>query len=155
MKDIFIDTNVVKNFTNPLDPEYKKLISWLKEYNPFNLANNAVLVVSKKLLGEYYRSARFAHTDTSIPVIIDQLTREGRRNLITNMQIYSFKNQNFTKSIKRKLRSNKKDWNYIPLVLLSYRKYALSIDDNFIYDIKHFPGFQVKAAKRPEAIPYK
>jgi len=29
-KDIFIDTNIAKNFTNPLDPEYKKLVFWLR-----------------------------------------------------------------------------------------------------------------------------
>lgn len=28
-KDIFIDNNIASKFSNPLDPEYKKLIKWL------------------------------------------------------------------------------------------------------------------------------
>jgi len=32
-KDIFIDNNIAKNFTNPLDGEYKKLVQWLMRYN--------------------------------------------------------------------------------------------------------------------------
>jgi hypothetical protein len=39
--------------------------------------------------------------------------------------------------------------------LLSDRKFALSYDDNFIYDLINFSGFTVLVKKRPEEIPYR
>jgi hypothetical protein len=64
-KDIFIDNNIAKNFTNPLDPEYVKLIKWLLAYDEVPEGSpdyiNAHLAVSKKLLVEYYRSAMMPH----------------------------------------------------------------------------------------------
>lgn len=154
MKDLFIDTNIASRFTNPLDPEYKKLINWLLTFDEHNPDNNAYLVVSKKLLGEYYASAQNANTSTSIPVIIDTLVRQGRRILITNEQIKAFQKEYYTKKNEKKLRSNNEDREHISVVLLSDRKYALAIDDDFIYDLTHFPGFTVRAEKRPEALPY-
>ncbi|MDY6785065.1 MAG: hypothetical protein SW833_21400 [Cyanobacteriota bacterium] len=71
-KDIFIDNNIAKNFANPLDPEYKKLIKWLLTQN------DAYLVVSVKLLQEYKSTCANATSPTSIPLIIDRLTRDGR-----------------------------------------------------------------------------
>ncbi len=50
IKDIFIDNNIAKNFCNPLDPEYKRLIQWLIS------DSTAYLVVSNKLIVEYTRS---------------------------------------------------------------------------------------------------
>ena len=38
LKDLFIDNNVAKNFANPLDPEYKKLIQWLMTFDKSDLA---------------------------------------------------------------------------------------------------------------------
>ena len=78
LKDIFIDNNIAKNFGNPLDIEYKKLQNWLVD-NP-----NAYLVVSNKLLAEYYRSVGQSYYKNSIPSIIDKLTREGRLIKISN-----------------------------------------------------------------------
>lgn len=154
MKDIFIDNNIAKNFTNPLDPEYKKLIAWLLKEDKVNPVQNAILIVSQKLLNEYYASAQNAHTDTCIPVIIDTLTRQGRRIFVTNEEIKVFHQNHFSKKVRRKLRSNHEDRNHIPLVLLSQRKYALALDDNFIFDLVHFPGFVVTVSKRPEQLPY-
>ena len=153
-QDIFIDNNIAKNFSNPMDPEYIKLIQWLLKNNPNNARINAYLVVSNKLLGEYYRTAASAASDTSIPVIIDRLTREGRLVMVQNNQIKAFQQQHFNKKVKKNLRSNSADHDHIPVVLLSERKYALSLDDNFIYDLKHFPGFTVLVEKRPENLPY-
>jgi hypothetical protein len=154
MKDLFIDTNIASRFTNPLDPEYKRLINWLLTFDEHNSDNNAYLVVSKKLLGEYYASAQNANTNTSIPVIIDTLVRQGRRILITNEQIKAFQKEYYTKKNEKKLRSNNEDREHIPVVLLSDRKYALAIDHDFIYDLTHFPGFTVRAEKKPEELPY-
>ncbi len=154
MKDLFIDNNVASRFTNPLDPEYKKLIVWLLTYDPKKPENNAYLVLSKKLIGEYSSSTQGANTSTCIPVIINKLIKEGRRNFISNERIKEFQAKHFTKKVQKHLRSNNKDREYIPLVLLSERKFAITIDDNFVYDLTHFPGFTVKAEKRPELLPY-
>jgi hypothetical protein len=153
-KDIFIDNNIAKNFTNPMDVEYKKLVQWLMRYNPQKLPGNAYLMVSNKLLGEYSRTAFHGFTATSIPVIIDKLTREGRLIKVTNTKIKEFQRDYFTKKIVKNLRSNKEDHDHISVVLLSHRKYALSLDDDFIYDLVHFPGFKARVEKRPERLPY-
>lgn len=154
MKDIFIDNNVAKNFANPLDPEYKRLIAWLIAFNENDIANNAHLVVSDKLLAEYGRTAGFAYSATNITVIIGKLTREGRIVKIGNQKIKEFKRRYFTKTVVRRLTCNREDRNHIPVVLLSHRKYALSRDDNFRNDLESFPGFSVLTAKRPQDLPY-
>ena len=44
-KDIFIDNNIACRFSNPMDPEMKKLIAWIMEYEEGS-HNNAMLVVN-------------------------------------------------------------------------------------------------------------
>jgi len=158
MKDIFIDNNIAKNFANPMDKEYKKLIEWLLEYKEDEAGNphedNAFLAVSKKLIAEYGRSSRSAASGTNILLIIALFTQQGRLNAITNEQIKTFKQRYFTKALEKKMRCNSEDREHIPVVLLSERKMALSRDDNFIYDLENFPRFQAIVAKRPQDIPY-
>jgi hypothetical protein len=150
-KDIFIDNNISKNFANPLDPEYKKLIQWLMVFNPNDAGKNAYLMVSKKLIAEYIGTSGSASSLTNITIIIDKMTKEGRLVKISNEEIKDFKQKYFK---NKKFTCNKKDQDHIPVVLLSDRKYALSIDDKFIRDLIKFPGFAVLAAKRPEKLPY-
>jgi hypothetical protein len=152
-KDLFIDNNVAKNFTNPMDEEYKKLIKWLYKYENGS-SENAYLVVSKKLISEYYRSSINAHTNTCIFVIIDKLTREGRKINISNEQIKEFQRKKFTKKVLKNLKSNIEDRDLIPIVLLSDRKYALTYDINLTYDLVNFPGYNARVEKRPENLPY-
>jgi hypothetical protein len=153
-KDIFIDNNIAKNFCNPMDEEYKRLICWLMEFHPEDGALDAYLVVSNRLLSEYYRTASLAVSATGIPVIIDKLTREGRLIKVSNEEIKEFRRRYFSKKVIKSFRSNAEDHDHIPVVLLSDRKYALSLDDGFIYDLRHFPGFTVRVEKRPENLPY-
>jgi hypothetical protein len=156
--DIFIDNNIVSRFANPADLEYKELIRWLMEDQDIEEGqedNRAYLVVSKKLLVEYYRSCRDSFGATSIHVIISKLTGQNRLVQISNQNIKDFKSKFFTKTIERKLRSNNDDREHIPLVLLSDRKYALTNDHNFKYDLEHFPGFTVIVRSRPEDLNYK
>lgn len=155
--DIFIDNNIASKFSNPADQEYKNLIRWLMDNH--NLAqgqddDRAYLVVSRKLIAEYGRSCQTASGATSIHVIINKLTQEGRLVFISNQNIKNFKNLYFTKVIERKFRSNQEDRDHIPVVLLSERKYALSYDKNFTYDLEHFPGFKVIVRSRPEDLQY-
>ncbi len=148
-KDIFIDNNIAKNFCAPADPNYIELISWLKE------CEDAHLVVSKKLVKEYYDSNKGATSNTSILLIIQLLERNDRLINISKAEIDNFQSSFFTKTVEKKLRSNAEDRNHIPVVLLSERKMALTLDANFRYDLENFPGFTVIVSDRPEAIGYK
>lgn len=154
MKDIFIDNTIAKNFANPLDPEYKRLIAWLKVYRENDHLSNAHLVISKKIIAEYKRTCGTSLSDNAIGAIVDLCTRQGRLNNISNDQIKAFQALHFTKKIYRRLKCNKKDHDHIPAVLLSHRKIAISIDDNFVRDLNNFPGFQAMAVKRPQDIQY-
>ncbi|MCC7026551.1 MAG: hypothetical protein IT265_06325 [Saprospiraceae bacterium] len=157
-KDIFIDNNIASKFSNPQDKEYIKLTEWLIFYDEKDTHNKdkyAHLVVSKKLLVEYSRSALNAKSDTSIPSIVDKLLREDRLIIVSNQQIKDFQTVHYSKAVLRKLRSNIEDREHLPLVLLSDRKFVLSYDDNFTYDLLNFAGFTVLVKKRPEEIPYK
>ena len=155
-KDIFIDNNIAKNFSNPLDPEYKQLIKWLIEFNsnPQKHDDNAHLVISQKLIAEYYRTMGHAASGNNIAVIINLLTQQGRLNRITNEQIKGFKQKYFTNKIKRRLTSNEEDREHIPVVLLSDRKYALTLDEKFTDDLLNFPSFTATVGKKPSDIPY-
>ncbi len=156
-KDLFIDNNIAKNFSNPQDEEYIKLTKWLINFDSSDIENKdnyAHLVVSQKLLVEYLRTSMSATSDTAIPIIIEKMQREGRLILISNQQIKDFKSNHYSRRVERNLRSNNEDREHIPLVLLSDRKFALSYDDNFIYDLENFAGFTVRVEKRPEDLPY-
>lgn len=152
-KDIFIDNNIACRFANPMDPEMKKLIDWLMK-NVEGSDKNAIMVVSPKLLHEYLASCQGAYGMTSIPMIINQLTREGRLTKISNAQIKDFQMKFFSKKVEKNLRSNQEDRNHIPVVLLSERKYALTNDEKFTYDLRHFPGFKVLVCSKPGNLPY-
>ena len=154
LKDIFIDHNVAKNFSNPLDDEYKKLVKWLIRYDERSPLNNAYLAVSKKLLGEYCTSPGHPHSLTNIIIIIGTFTKQGRLNNIDNSAIKNFQRKYFKKHIVQRLRCNPPDRDHIPVVMLSDRKYALSRDTKFRYDVNNFPGFSALAAKCPQDIPY-
>ena len=152
-KDIFIDNNIACRFANPMDPEMKKLINWIMK-NEEGSDDNAILVVSDKLLHEYMASSQGAYDSTSIPMIVDKLTKEGRLLKISNAEIKEFQCTYFKKKVEKALRSNQEDRNHIPVVLLSDRKFALTNDEKFTYDLEHFPGFQVLVSSRPENLPY-
>ncbi len=91
MKDIFIDNNIAKNFVNPMDEEYKKLIRWLLKYDEEKdpeKAYCAFLVLSKKLLhDEYMKSSRDCAEVTGIQAIVNVMTEQGRINPISNLTL--------------------------------------------------------------------
>lgn len=156
-KDIFIDTNIAKNFANPMDPAYKALVDWLKSCphkSEDAFHHNPHLVVSNKLLAEYARSSEHARGATSIIALINLLTQEGRLHKINKAECEAFKAKHFTKTIENKLASNHEDRELLPVVLLSHRKYALTLDNNFTQDLLNFPGHTVRVAKRPNELPY-
>ena len=142
--DIFVDNNVAKNFCNPVDPNYKNFIKWLFE--------DGHLVVTNKILTEYVSSTGGSISPTNIVIIIARLTRDGRLIKLSRQQLDEFV---FNRRIEGVLRSNRKDHPHIKAVLLSNRKLALSLDDNFRYDLNNFPGHQAVARKRPEELNYR
>lgn len=157
-RDIFIDNNIACRFANPVDPNYKDLVAWLNDNHviPENQEDDrAYLVVSNKLLKEYFSSCRGAFATNAIPNIVGKLMKQGRLVKISNEQINEFKATFFSKTVERKLTSNAEDRNHIPVVLLSDRKMALTNDENFTSDLVNFPGFTVVVSDRPEKISYK
>ncbi len=153
-KDIFIDNNIAKNFSSPIDFEYKKLITWLLKNDTERPEKNAYIVVSQKLINEYQRSSTGAKSLTNIAVILDKMQKQGRRILVTNQQIKDFQNEYFTKKVLKNLKSNSEDREHIPVVFLSDRKYVLTLDENFTFDLLHFPKSDARVEKRPENLPY-
>jgi hypothetical protein len=156
-KDIFIDNNIASRFKNPADPEYIKLRDWLVLYREIEEGEedtNAHLVVSNKLLNEYSRSNQNIKDGQNIIAIIGLLQKKGRLIFVKNQAIKDFQQEHFTKKTLRQLSCNQEDREHIPVVLLSHRKYALSIDDAFVNDLLKFPKFQALACKRPEEMPY-
>jgi len=140
MKDIFIDTNIAKNFTNPLDPEYKKLISWLKE--------EGVWVVNQKLLIEYGR------TNQNIAVLTNELNKRGRLIKFEKSELDTIQ---FSKTYEKQLRSNGEDWVHLKTIWLSVRKIGIIIDEGLRRDVNASPkqqGIQPQAVSRPEHIDY-
>lgn len=139
-KDFFIDTNIAKNFMNPADPEYKKLLSWLFK--------EGVWVVNQKLLVEY------GSTNQTILVLINELQKQGRIKKFETSELDKFL---FEKSFEKRLISNKKDWIHLKTIWLSTRKIGITIDSGLRNDVKNSPlqnGIQPRAVSRPQDIDY-
>lgn len=144
-KDLFVDNNVAKNFKNPADPEYRKLMAWL--------FREGHLVLTQKLLIEYHDSNR-GNFGQSIFTIINQLTKDGRTVRFENEELKAVK---FSKKLDEKcLRLNKDYW-HLKAILLSNRKMAIIIDKAFRDAVNSHPkheGIHARAVARPEEIDY-
>jgi len=143
-KDILIDNCVVCNFCNPVDDDYKELIKWL--------FNEGELVVTQKLIIDYHSACAASPSDTSIIAIMAKLTSDGRLRKFNKKELSNFR---IKKHIHKKFLCNEKDVDLIKAVMLSFRKYALSLDDNLVRDINNYPGHEAHAAASPEDLPYK
>lgn len=162
MKDIFIDSNVAKNFANPVDINYKALIQWIQNYNEEDVANNpenklnyAHLVVNQKLLVEYLRTSYNCANSTAMPTIISLLTRQGRLIKLDNSLLQQVKEEYFTKSIQRNILSNSEDHCHICSIIESNRKMVITYDVNLSNDLKLFRRFAFLVSDRPENLNYK
>ncbi|WP_179333159.1 hypothetical protein [Winogradskyella costae] len=153
MKDIFIDNNIAKDFATPINPDYKELIRWLITYN--NNEDDAYLVLSQKLMNEYIASSQSCFKSTAITLIVDKLTKEGRINSFENKEIKAFISTFYKAKVLKKLLSNHKDRFHIPIVVLSNRQIALTIDANFAHDLVNFPKSNVTVSDCPSKINYK
>jgi hypothetical protein len=142
-KDILVDNSIAKNFCNPLDPHYKRFIEWL--------FTEGELVVTQRLIVEYHGSTAASASATNIVAIIGKLLSDGRLRKVTKQELTTFRISN---RVAKKLRSNENDWDYVKAVMLSVRKFALSLDNNFVTDVNTFPGYTARAEYRPQDLPY-
>ena len=157
-KDIFIDTNIAKNFANPMDKSYKQLVEWLAKYDN-RLANNdaddaAFLVLSHKLLKEYIDGNKNAYAATNIVALVDKLTRENRLHRFNKQQIIAFKQAHYSKSFLKKFNKLDKDLDHIPIICLSDRQFALTNDTLLTTALQQITGFSPTISNRPEKLPY-
>lgn len=152
IKDLVIDNSVSHCFCNPTQDEYKDLIKWLIDENR---KFSSMLAVSQKLLNEYHDTSKHALSNTSLPALIDLLTREGRLNFISKKDIQSFSRKYITKSRRKKLKSNSEDHPHLITTFLSERKLAISEDDNLIHDLLNFPKHSASVGKSPSMINYR
>jgi len=143
MKDLLIDNTVAKNFCNPLDENYKALIDWI-----FRVG---ALVVTQNLLVDYHRTSAASPSSTSMPALVARLTRDGRLRRFTKEELETIV---IDEHVRKRLRSNWRDHPNIQAVMLSARKFALSHDANFRYDVTNFRGFRARAERRPQDLPY-
>lgn len=145
IKDLFVDNNVAKNFKNPADPQYEKLIQWLYD--------EGHLVLSQKLLKEYHDSNR-GNYGQSILSIIDRLTKDERIVMISNEQLKAL---TFPKKLEEKCLQLNKDYWHLKAILLSNRKMGIIIDKAFREAVNNHPifeGVKPQAVARPEEIDY-
>jgi hypothetical protein len=141
MKDIIIDTNVIKLYDTPADPRYKELFTWLSE--------RGALAMSMKLLNEWIGTG-----NRLLAPLVDRLIKEGRHNGISSAQLKAFtsedKHYNYT--------CNKKDIDHARLVFLSDRKLLVAGDHKLRKDVNGFrkvSNIQPRAEQHPAPSFYK
>ena len=154
MKDLFIDNNVARCFANPIDPEYKRLLAWLRRYDETSPLDCAHLVVSNKLICEYMRTCQLSSSPTSIVAIVDMHTRQGRLQKRSSKDIKEFRRVHYKPHVEKSLRCKGDDRDHVATVLMSFRKMALVRDKGLRHDINSFPGFRAIAVPRPQDLDY-
>lgn len=133
-KDIVIDANVMRLYSEPKDLSIKELFTWL--------FYEGKLALSQGILNEYNR-----HGNQLLFGLIQHLIKSNRINSITNTQLKDFnldKNYRYT--------CNKEDRHHAKLVFLSHRKKMISFDGKLVNDINNFPKvskIQPSAMNRP------
>ena len=128
-KDLFVDNNVAKNFTNPADPEYQKLMAWL--------FREGHLVITPKLMAEYHASNQ-GNFGQSIITIVNQLTISGRLVKISTEEMKAVK---FPKRLDKECLKLNKDYWHLKAILLSNRKIAIIIDKAFRDAVNSHPKY--------------
>jgi len=79
---------------------------------------------------------------------LDRLIRSGRYTKKTNQEIRVYDDRH------NRYRCNYEDRVHVKYVMLSDRRLVLSQDNNFIYDVNHFPRTGAQEAKMSSLIPY-
>lgn len=164
MKDIFIDADAATKLPNPKNAEYIELACWLYKFDPANKENCAHLVVSQKLVIDYFRGCGNSAKKNSIAAIYNQLDIEKRVIKKSASEIKKFKESCFDQNLWDKLRCKRKgsnDPDHIVTVCLSNRQIALTEDNDLLHDLLNLNfrkcrfELKIKAAKKPSELPYK
>lgn len=138
-KDIVIDTNIIKLYESPDDPQIRALFLWVRD--------KGRLAISPKLLAEYVGIG-----NRNLAGLIGKLAKEGRLVHINTKALKGFnadKNYNYV--------CNKKDIWHARLVFLSIRKLLVAGDNKLIQAVNDFPkvnGIKPQATKRPTSVFY-
>ena len=138
MKDIVVDTTVMRLLGGAGNPEFVDFFKWLRR--------DGVLTVSTYLLKEYSGIG-----SQQIAALIETLRNSNpcRFNKIEKRTIDNFNDGHF------RYTCNVKDHCHVKLVMLSFRKLALSQDLAFVNDVNEFPRHHASASDRPGDLPYK
>ncbi|CDT85712.1 conserved hypothetical protein [Vibrio coralliirubri] len=134
MSSIIIDTCVLTHYQNPMDPNYKKLFSWVND--------KGVLYVTQKLLNEYYGTG-----NQGIAVLLAELVKDA-----DNIRLVKVKKnviEGFTQDKRYNYTANIEDQYHAKLTFVSPRKKLISRDNKLINDVN---GFSKVDKIQPEAI---
>ena len=129
-KDIVVDTNVIRLYDKPSDPQFKSLFKWLHEHG--------TLAISQKLLAEYIGIG-----NTLLAGLINRLIANGRLSHIGSKELKAF-----AEDRRYRYRSNARDHWHARLVFLSTRKLLVSIDKKLVNDVN---GFKKLGGVKPRA----
>jgi hypothetical protein len=86
-----------------------------------------------------------------IGALVNHLTIQGR---LVHFKKADLEKLLIPKHIIRNLLSNRPDHVHIKVVILSHRKYAVTMDKKLLRDLNNYPGYHVQAVERPEEICY-
>jgi len=135
LRDVVIDANVMRLYDRPKDKVFIVLFKWLRA--------DGVLTVSQKLVMEYARADK-----PQIIILIGEMQREGRYNLISTSAIRAFDaDRHF------KYTCNRDDISHARTVFLSFRKKMISLDRRLVSDINKFKkidGVKPAACTKPK-----
>ena len=133
LKDVVIDTNVMRLYDKPKDPIFIAFFHWLR--------TRGTLTASRKLISEY------GGTQDLIFVLINELARCGRYNLVSNAKI-----REFTQDRHFNYTCNPRDIPHVRLVLVSHRKRLIAFDKRLKNDVNSSPkvdGLKPCACSQP------
>ena len=135
LKDVVVDTNVIRLYETPDDPIIKAFFLWIRDHG--------TLTVSKKLLVEY-----FGIGNRDLAGLINRLSVVGRLKQIDASYLRAFSDdRHYTYTC------NYKDRWHARLVFLSVRKLLVAGDKNLINDVNGFrkvDGIKPQATKSPK-----
>jgi hypothetical protein len=136
VKDIVVDTNVIKLYNNPGDPLIRALFFWIRDHG--------TLTISQKMLIEY---GGIGNRD--LAGLLNRLQLDQRLNPIKTQEF-----KNFASDLHYSYTCNSKDRWVAKLVFLSFRKKLVANDKRLVNDINRFKkvnGIKPQATKSPNA----
>lgn len=135
VRDIVVDTTVIRLYGVAGDPVFKDFFRWL--------FGEGVLAHSQMLLTEYMRIG-----SNTVASLIDHLIIAGRFRKYERKDIEAINDKHFAYTC------NYTDRCHVQLVMCTERRLCLSQDANLVNDVNRFPRFKATAATRPDQLNY-